>query len=740
MIQSKKIVYAFIIEQIRLATKSEKEVERFLKVLLPGTPFAGKTKAVGGYVRDEYLRLIKNDPSIEAKDLDIVVEMDGGAQKITEYIYDVFNTLWPKMERFFTGLKKSPVSKPRQMGKGYPIWQITFKDDITYKGEKYNTKDAVIEFADTMTESFPSEGSRQRETKYGPLEKDIERRDFTVNMLMKDLTTGEIEDFTGVSKEDISKGILRGHPKVSLDKIFKDDPLRMLRLIRFQAKYDWKIPDYVRRTVKRNANRINIISKERIHDELIKIFKYGKTKNAIQLMSAMGLLKHILPEVEVLKGVKQPPEHHAEGDVYRHTLKVLKETGPGIDKQLAALLHDIGKPKTQNFLKDKITFYGHHDAGAEIAGAIMKRLKFDKKTQERVKNMVQYHMRPHRLPKDPSDKALRRFIRDIGDELVDAVLDLADADAIGRIPSKSTIPELREKIKNLQKEKPMPKKPVLNGNEIKEILNLKTGPAVGVAKKMLEEKSFDDPNITKEKAEEFLKKNKEKIVEKAEKQVKKVTAMIIQSTKEPGEKLISGDGYYMIKPPKDYKGTKYIDGRYIYEHRYIMEKKLGRPLKYNENIDHIDGNKLNNDPDNLRLMSRKEHTKHTKPAKKGKKNMKRKSFLPHIEPPPKASPGAWRTMKILDKRNPTPDNPQFIMTIEKKDISNWKEIAKNEPVDVVENANKYIKTAPAKPGLIAIGSPLKGFFQKAQKMGLIGKYASIGDFLKILAMRIDNSI
>lgn len=504
-----RVIETYLREQRRLSTEAEKEVEKFLRALLPGTPYAGKTKAIGGYVRDEYLSLIKKDPSIEAKDLDIVVDMENGAEKLTHYIYDVFNNLWSKMKKFFTGVSRSPVSKPRQMGKGYPIWQITFKDDITYKGKKYNTKGAVIEFADTMEETFPDPSSRQREVKHAPLEKDIERRDLSVNMLLKDMTTGEVEDLTGISKKDIEKGILRGHPDISPDKMFSEDPLRLLRIIRFSAKYGWKIPLFMLRAMKRNAERIKIVSAERIMDELKKIMKIGKLKNAIQLMSATGLLKHILPEVEKLKGVKQPEKHHGEGDVYRHTLKVLEQTGPGIEKQMAALLHDIGKPDTQNILEDAINFYGHQDVGADIAEAIMKRLKFDNDTTERVKKMVRYHMRPHRIGDNPSTKAIRRFIRDVGDETIDAVLELANADALGRIPSKSTIPDLIEKIKKVQQEAPVKDKTVLNGKEIMDLLDLKTGPEVGRAKKMLQdiedEYAEKGEDITKEKAEKELK-------------------------------------------------------------------------------------------------------------------------------------------------------------------------------------------------------------------------------------------
>jgi poly(A) polymerase len=483
-----------------IASNSEKEVERFLKKFLPETPFANKIKAVGGFVRDEFLSILKNDPSIEAKDLDlVVVETKDGAEKATHFIYD-----------HFKGVDPSPISEPRQMGKGYPIWQITFKDDITHKGEVFNTKGAVIEFADTMKEEYPDPKSRQRVTTPGTLEDDIARRDLSINMLLKDMTTGEIEDLTGISKRDIEKGVLRGHPKVPLDKTFEEDPLRMLRLCRFQAKYDWDIPMSVLRAVKRNAERISIVSSERITGELKKIMELGKLRQAIKLMSATGLLKHILPEIEALKGVKQNPKWHTEGDAYRHTLMVLKGAPAGVENQIAALLHDVGKATTTQMLEEEIHSYGHEDVGADIAEAVMKRLKFDNDTTERVKKMVKNHMRPYDLGRGAGPKALRKFIREIGDELVDSILALARADELGKIPSTNEIPDLIEQIKKVREEskEKITEKAILDGKEIMELLGIPTGPEVGRAKKFLIELEDDyaekGENLTKEKAQEEL--------------------------------------------------------------------------------------------------------------------------------------------------------------------------------------------------------------------------------------------
>lgn len=475
-----------------IATSAEKEVERLLKPMLEGTVYKGKTFAVGGYIRDEIL-------GKESKDLDIVVEMKDGAEKLTKYIYQELR-------------QPDKVSTPRQLGAGYPIWQLAFKGDVEYKGEEYKTTGAEIEFADTMKESFPDENSRQRKTEPGTLQDDIERRDFTSNMLLKDLSNGEIIDLTGVSKNDIEKGIIRGHPNVSLDIIFSNDPLRMIRCIRFAVKYDWDVPLSVLKTVKRNAQRIEIVSSERIMGELEKVMVLGKLDKAVKLMKITGLLKYVLPEIDALHGVVQGKDRHAEGDVFRHTLLVLKNAPKTIEGQLAALLHDVGKPKTQEIVENTVHFYGHDEVGAEMAEAILYRLKFDKKTIDKVVKLVREHMRPHSL-EGASSKALRKLVRDIGEELTDALLDLAEADSLGSYPIENVIPELREEIKRI-KESPIQvkKQPVLNGQEIMEVLNIKAGPKVGeVGKYLLEladEFASEGKELTKEIAINKLKELK----------------------------------------------------------------------------------------------------------------------------------------------------------------------------------------------------------------------------------------
>lgn len=454
------------------AANAEKEVEKLLLAFLKGTPFANKAYAVGGYVRDEVLGL-------EAKDLDIVVEIQGGAEKLTTFIYKNF---------------PEKVSHPRQMGASYPIWEITFKEDVEFGGRVYETKGAIIQFADTQKEMFPDDTTRQRVVEYGTLAEDIERRDFTTNMLLKDLTTGELMDLTGVSVRDIQEGVLRGHPSVNFDKILSDDPLRMIRLVRFQVKYGWRVPMAVLKAVKRNAARIKIISSERIRDELIKIMKIGKLAQAVKMMKAIGLLDYVFPEVQALGKTQQDQSRgvHQEGDVLRHTLLVLQNSKPGVESQLAALLHDIGKPQAQEILEDKIKFLGHEDVGGEIAEGIMRRLKFDKEVVSRVRVMVENHMRPHHLTRgDAGPKALRKFIQDVGKELVEAVLDLAEADSLGNLPPKNEIPDLRDKIDKVSAPAARAEVLPLNGNEIQQILEIKPGKEVGEALKYLKDEKYE---------------------------------------------------------------------------------------------------------------------------------------------------------------------------------------------------------------------------------------------------------
>lgn len=470
------------------AAVAEDEVQKLMSFVLPGTPFQGKVFSVGGYERDKLL-------GKESKDLDIVVEIKGGSEQLAKYMKSIF---------------PEEISTPYQLGAGYPIWHISFKENITHNGKTFNTAGAEIDIADTQKETYPDPTSRQRETQFATIEEDVERRDFTANMLLRDLSNNEIVDLTGVSKADIEKGILRGHPKVSPDKMFSEDPLRMMRLVRFQVKYGWDVPLSMLKAVKRNAEQIQKISWERIQDELVKVMKLGKTNDAIRLMKTTGLLEYILPEIYGLIGVEHDKRGHEEGDAYKHTLMVLSKAPPTLNGQLAALLHDVGKPQTQQFMENKISFYGHEKVGGEIAEAIMRRLKFDAKTIKMVKHLVENHMKPHHL-KDATEKSLRKFIRTVGKETIEDLLDLAEADSLGKLPPDNYVPELREKIKSLDVGEMSKEKAILDGDEIIDLLKVKRGPIVGQVKRFLQDLEDEYLSnkmiLTKEKAKEEVLRN-----------------------------------------------------------------------------------------------------------------------------------------------------------------------------------------------------------------------------------------
>jgi poly(A) polymerase len=403
---------------------------------------------------------------IDSKDLDVVIDIQGGAKALGGFLHRLF---------------PEATSTPRQLGKGYPIWFVAFKEDVEYKGQVYQTKGADIDIAESQKEGFPDPDSRQRVVDFGTIEEDMQRRDFTVNQLMKDLTTGQIVDLSGTGVADVKKGILRTHPNVSPDAVFTDDPLRMMRLVRFMAKYGWTAAPDVVEAVKRNAHRIEIVSGERIQSELGKVMKLGKTAHAIRFMQKTGLLKYVMPEINDLVGVEQDEHYHAEGDVFEHTMLVLEKAQPTIESQLAALFHDAGKRATQEFVGDRIKFLGHEEVSGEIAEAVLRRLKYDNKTIHKVKFIVENHMRAHTAA-EWSPRAVRKFIRETGEHLED-ILHQTEIDALsshgpGMVPKENPIPDLRERIKQVQ-QVPIQKKPVLDGREIMALLDIGPGPLVG---------------------------------------------------------------------------------------------------------------------------------------------------------------------------------------------------------------------------------------------------------------------
>jgi putative nucleotidyltransferase with HDIG domain len=224
---------------------------------------------------------------------------------------------------------------------------------------------------------------------------DVMRRDFTINGILYDPMTEEAIDYVG-GKEDIEKGIIRtiGDPY----ERFNEDKLRMMRAVRFAARFKYEIEESTLRAIKKLAPLISQVSAERVRDEVVKIISQKNPGYGLRLLRETGLLVHILPEIDKMYGVPQPPEFHPEGDVFTHTCLVLDKIyeitkgEPSLELSVGALLHDVGKPDTLS-IEDRIRFNGHDKVGAEIAVKICRRLRFSNKETERIKALVREHLR-----------------------------------------------------------------------------------------------------------------------------------------------------------------------------------------------------------------------------------------------------------------------------------------------------------------------------------------------------------
>ena len=243
-------------------------------------------------------------------------------------------------------------------------------------------------------------------------EEDVKRRDFTINGLLMRHDTGEILDFVA-GRADLHAGIIRaiGEP----DRRFAEDKLRMLRAVRFAARFGYEIEPETFKAIRKHAREIKQVSRERIHDELTKLLTEGAARRGFELLDVCWLLHIVLPEIASLKGVEQPPQYHPEGDVWIHTLMMLEELPAGVSPTLAwgVLLHDVGKPATFRSAAetgDRIRFDGHVDVGVAIGREILGRLRFSNDDTEQILALVEHHMK-FKDVKRMRPATLKRFVR-----------------------------------------------------------------------------------------------------------------------------------------------------------------------------------------------------------------------------------------------------------------------------------------------------------------------------------------
>ncbi len=240
-------------------------------------------------------------------------------------------------------------------------------------------------------------------------EEDVKRRDFTINGMMLDPTNGVVLDLVG-GMQDLSSGLIRaiGDP----DERFAEDKLRMLRGVRFAARFSFALEPATAGAIQRLAPAVSQVSHERVRDELTRMLTEGHARRAFELLDATGLLLQVLPEVVKMKGVAQPPQYHPEGDVWVHTLLLLEGLPVGCPLALAwaALLHDVGKPATFRIAPDRIRFDGHVEVGVRVAAEICRRLRFANHETEQILSLIANHMRFADAPR-MKESTLKRFFR-----------------------------------------------------------------------------------------------------------------------------------------------------------------------------------------------------------------------------------------------------------------------------------------------------------------------------------------
>jgi poly(A) polymerase len=273
-----------------------------------------------------------------------------------------------------------------------------------------HVKGDVVEVATFRSDVSYSDGRHPDEVRFSsdPRE-DVERRDFTINGMLLDPMTSEVLDFVG-GREDLKRGIIRaiGEP----ERRFREDKLRMLRGVRFAARFGYEIEPVTFGATRRLAPQIHQVSAERIRDELTKMLTEGRAQRGFQLLDDTGLLERVLPEISAMKGVDQPPQYHPEGDVFVHTLLLLGKLPAGVSKTLAwgALLHDVGKPATFRVAPDRIRFDGHVEVGVKIAAEICRRLRFSNDQTDQILALIDNHMRFGQIFK-MKESTLKRFLR-----------------------------------------------------------------------------------------------------------------------------------------------------------------------------------------------------------------------------------------------------------------------------------------------------------------------------------------
>lgn len=379
--------------------------------------------------------------------------------------------------------------------------------------------DAMIEVTTYRAEAYDPDSRKPTVAFARKLEDDLFRRDFTINSMALRLPTLELVDPYGGIK-DLSAGILRT-PGTAEDS-FSDDPLRMMRAARFVSRLDIDPDPVMVSAMKDMAARIEIISAERVRDELVKLIVGRNPRRGVELLVSTGLADYVLPEVPALQ--LETDEHHHHKDVYEHSLTVLMQAkdletdddgpvpSPDFTLRFAALMHDIGKPSTRRIEEKGVVSFRHHDVvGAKLVKKRMRALRFDNETIKNVARLVELHMRFYGYGDAGwSDSAVRRYVRDAGDQL-ERLHRLTRSDVTTRNQKKvrrlsNAYSDLERRIAELAEQEELEAmRPDLDGQQIMSVLGIPPGPMVGKAYNFLLNLRLDEGKLGEAEAERRLK-------------------------------------------------------------------------------------------------------------------------------------------------------------------------------------------------------------------------------------------
>ena len=336
------------------------------------------------------------------------------------------------------------------------------------------------------------------------LEEDLSRRDFTVNAMAMDLAGEVVDPYEG--QKDLKEKTIRavGEPQ----KRFEEDALRMMRAVRLMVQLSaqgepasgWGIEPETKEAMQELSGTIQFIAKERVRDELNKIFETPRAREGIEFLHELGLLKHILPEVEEGVGVENRPRIFT---VWEHNLKALEygaKQGFPTDVRMTALLHDVGKPRTKGPMKNnEWTFYGHDMAGAQMATQILERLHYPRDTIEKIQKLIRWHLFKYDPDEGITDSSVRRLIRRVGAENMDDLVKVRICDRMGMGVPKALPYRLRHfqfRVEKLLREEEVPTVKMLkvNGEDVMKILGIQPGPKVGHVLEVLLQEVMDNPD------------------------------------------------------------------------------------------------------------------------------------------------------------------------------------------------------------------------------------------------------